>query len=118
MRSTRAQTAHDVVITKLEAQLATKYSGDDVWTNPGQEKNYEVDGVWPDVVLTDKRGRVRAVYEVETADTFTEEHAIEQWIDYSLLDVPFYLVVPKDREREARRLVRELEIRVQEVIPF
>ncbi len=107
LRSRNAQSLHDRVIR----HVAEAIKGYDVYTNPGQEKNFSVKGLYPDVVVC-LRGTytVVRVLEVETADTVTFEHAREQWIPYSTLP-NFCLVVPYDMLNVAREICRQLGIR-------
>lgn len=118
MKSARAQADHDLVVDRIKEWLVRKHPADYVWTNPGQEKNHEVDGFWPDVVLTARGGRVRAVYEVETADTVVEDRTAEQWVELSMLDVPLNLVVPEDSVRVVKKVMLELGIRVEQLILY
>ena len=102
------------VADKLEAKYGSAY----VHTNPGSQKNHEVDGLWPDVVLVDQAGNAQSVFEVETIDTVTSGHAAEQWVDYAELDVSFYLVVPERRESEAKLILRKLGVHITKLILY
>lgn len=107
LRSRSAQSLHDRVIRHVAAAI----KGYAIYTNPGQEKNFSVKGLYPDVVVC-RRGTytVIRVLEVETADTVTAAHAREQWVPYSTLP-NFCLVVPYDMFNVARELCRQLGIR-------
>ena len=118
MRQQRQQNIHDMVIAIVADKLEAKHGSTQVRTNPGSQKNHEVDGHWPDIVFVDGSGVTQTVYEVETTDTVTLSHAKEQWNDYDELGVPFYLVIPEICESEAKRIIRELGVCIEQLILY
>jgi len=118
MRFRTAQDVHDRLIESVATLLTDKHPGWFVYTNPGAEKNLAVDGQWPDLVLVDDQRTVRAVYEVETGDTVDLGHAAQQWVAFSALGKPFFLVVPEERAAQTRQLARELGVTVRGILLY
>lgn len=105
------QALHDRVISAIFQQLQD--AGRLAETNPGPLRMVSVCGHYPDVMAAlvhERTDIVQAIYEVETWSTVEERHAEHQWVAFSSLALPFFLVVPEDCIDDARRIVRELEI--------
>jgi len=100
-RSKDEQFLHDWVIKKIDEKYNRLYS--EVNINPGDEKNYDLQGEYPDAILVN-HGQVVGVIEVETRDTINAEN-IEQWKKYSELGTKLTLVVPKEDQNKARDLI-------------
>ena len=100
-RSKDEQFLHDWVIKKIDEKYNRLYS--EVNINPGDEKNYDLQGEYPDAILVN-HGQVVGVIEVETKDTINEEN-IEQWKKYSELGTKLTLIVPKEDQNKARDLI-------------
>lgn len=100
-RSKDEQFLHDWVIKKIDEKYNRLYS--EVNINPGDEKNYDLQGEYPDAILVN-HGQVVGVIEVETKDTINAEN-IEQWKKYSELGTKLTLVVPKEDQNKARDLI-------------
>lgn len=97
-RSTDEQFLHDWVIRKAQQKYSRLYS--DVHINPGDEKNFEHKGKYPDAVIVNY-GQVVQIVEVETKETITEDR-VPKWKDLSELGVKLSLVVPKELQGVAR----------------
>lgn len=97
-RSPDEQFLHDWVIRQLEHQLSRQYT--EVHINPGDEKNHEFAGQYPDVVLVNY-GQVIMIAEVETAETINTAE-VAQWKELSGHGVKLSLVVPREAQNEAR----------------
>jgi len=100
-RSKDEQFLHDWVIKKIDEKYNRLYS--EVNINPGDEKNYDLQGEYPDAILVN-HGQVVGVIEVETRNTINAEN-IEQWKKYSELGTKLTLVVPKEDQNKARDLI-------------
>ena len=97
-RSTDEQFLHDWVIRKLFEKYSRLYS--EVHINPGDEKNFEHGGKYPDAVFVNY-GQVVQVVEVETKETISEER-LDKWKELSDLGVKLSLLVPKEMQAKAR----------------
>lgn len=100
-RSKDEQFLHDWVIRKIYENYRRLYS--EVNINPGDEKNYEVKGFYPDVVLVN-HGQIVGIIEVETRETITETNT-DKWKDMSGLSNKLTLLVPKELQNTARDIV-------------
>ena len=100
-RSKDEQFLHDWVIRKINENYRRIYS--EVNINPGEEKNYEVNGSFPDVVLVN-HGQIVGIIEVETRETINEDY-IEKWKKLAGLSNKLTLLVPKELQNAARDLV-------------
>lgn len=106
------QSEHDSVIQ-------TAYNGldrvnHDVYINPGQIHNTSVDGLYPDIIITNKEDKfVKFCIEVETADSINQSE-VSQWHDYSTrIGGTFYLLVPIDYKSKAELLCRQNNIKAR-----
>lgn len=97
-RSTDEQFLHDWVIRKVHEKYSREYS--QVHINPGDEKNYEYNGAYPDIIF-ENYGQIVQIAEVETMETITEQRA-EKWKDLSELGAKLSLLVPKNMQNAAR----------------
>ena len=97
-RSTDEQFLHDWVIRKIHEKYSRLYS--EVHVNPGDEKNFEHGGKYPDAVFVNY-GQVVQIVEVETKETINEGR-VEKWKELSELGVKLSLLVPRNMLGEAR----------------
>jgi len=97
-RSTDEQFLHDWVIRKVHEKYSRLYS--EVRINPGDEKNYEYNGAYPDIIF-ENYGQIVQIVEVETRETINNERA-DKWKTLSELGVKLSLLVPKDMQNAAR----------------
>ena len=97
-RSTDEQFLHDWVIRKVHEKYSREYSN--VHINPGDEKNFEYNGAYPDIVF-ENYDQIVMIAEVETRETINEERA-EKWKSLSELGAKLSLLVPKNMQNEAR----------------
>ncbi|HWP93597.1 MAG TPA: hypothetical protein VNN20_15495 [Thermodesulfobacteriota bacterium] len=97
-RSKDEQFLHDWVINKVKEKYSKLYK--EVQTNPGEDKNYEFKGSYPDVVFVNY-GQVVLIAEVETENTINEEE-VNEWKELSSLGVQLVLLVPKELQNTAR----------------
>ena len=98
VRSKNDQFLHDWVIEKLKEKYSKLYK--EVHINPGEEKNFEYKGHYPDVVFVNY-GQVVLMAEVETGETINEEE-VSVWKELSGLGVQLVLLVPKEMQNAAR----------------
>ncbi len=99
-RSKDEQFLHDWVIRKIEEKYARTFS--EVHINPGDEKNFEYQGLYPDAVFVNY-GQTVQIVEVETKETVTEEN-LPKWTAMSEAGVKLSLLVPKEQQKHARDL--------------
>ena len=99
-RTTDEQFLHDWVTRKLKEKYSRLYK--EVHINPGDERNYDVKGYFPDAVFINY-GQVVMIIEVETQDTVNEKE-ISEWKELSNLGVQLVLLVPKEFQNAARDL--------------
>ncbi len=99
-RTKDEQFLHDWVIRKIKERWAREYK--EVHINPGDERNYAVAGLYPDVVFVNY-GQVVMVVEVETPSTVSETE-VEEWKSLSDLGARLVVAVPKELQARAREL--------------
>ncbi len=97
-RSTDEQFLHDWVIRKVHEKYSRLYS--EVRVNPGEERNFEYKGKYPDIVLVNY-GQVVQIVEVETRETINNDR-VPKWKEFSELGVKFTLLAPKELQGHAR----------------
>jgi hypothetical protein len=100
VRSKNEQFLHDWVIEKLKEKYSRLYK--EVHINPGEEKNFEFKGYYPDVVFVNY-GQIVLIAEVETEESINEEEA-KEWKGLSNLGVQLVLLVPKEMQNAAREI--------------
>lgn len=97
-RSTDEQFLHDWVIRKAQEKYSRLFS--DVHINPGNEKNFDHKGKYPDLVIMNY-GQVVQIVEVETKETINAGR-VPKWKDMSELGVKLSLLVPKETQGAVR----------------
>lgn len=97
-RSTDEQFLHDWVIRKVHEKYSRQYSK--VHINPGDEKNFEYNGAYPDIIF-ENYDQIIQIVEVETKETIDEKRA-EKWKNLSELGVKLHLLIPKDMQNTVR----------------
>jgi hypothetical protein len=97
-RSKDEQFLHDWVLRKIKEKYSRLYK--EVHTNPGDEKNFELKGYYPDVVFVNY-GQIVLIAEVETQETINEEE-VKEWRELSNLGAQLVLLVPKEMQNVAR----------------
>ena len=104
------QTLHDSVV---KASANTYSYPDSVYITPDGEKNYEIRGQYPDVVviksIPTSSGRI-IIEEIETEESITKAECDYQWKSYASLGCFFRLVVPKSRFADAQLLIKGLKV--------
>lgn|GEM_PF-573269 len=109
-RKRRRRLTHDEVVDARAREIGVDF----VITNQGGEKNFPVNGLYPDIVVFEDEESVCDedsidwIEEVEF-DTVSDREA-DQWEDYYHLGYPLVLVVPEDDEEEAIELSCEHEL--------
>ena len=107
------QGLHDWVISKTVEKLyrTAREKKKEIYTNPNQEKNYDVKGLYPDIVVYNpKTKKVDAIDEIETVVGETEKN---QWKDFAELKIPYFSVtVPLDEVANAKKIINDNKIEV------
>ena len=101
------QTEHDQVIAARVKQLELLYR---VLADPDIIRSEHTKGLYPDIIVMDKKNSVLFIEEVETESSVTEKSRNERWINYSKLKYPFNLIVPKSQETQAKQLINGINI--------
>lgn len=84
-----------------------------VYTNPNQQKNTNINGHYPDIIITlANDNTVKFTIEVETTDSVTNAE-VHQWRTYSQLGGTFYLLVPFSSKARAELLCRQNGIKAR-----
>jgi hypothetical protein len=84
-----------------------------VYINPNQQKNTNIDGQYPDIIITPANDNtVKFVIEVETSDS-VNTNEVQQWKIYSQLGGTFYLLVPFESKALAELLCRQNGIKAR-----
>ena len=95
---TDEQILHDWVIRNLTQKYSKMFT--EINVNPGDEKNHEFNGKYPDAVFVNY-GQVMQIVEVETPETINEKR-IEYWKEMSSLGAQLVILVPKETEKKMR----------------
>lgn len=111
LRNYIAQNEHDNVIQAALNNLdKVNFT---VYTNPNNQKNANINGHYPDIIITPKNDNtVKFTIEVETADSINSLE-INQWRTFSQLSGTFYLLVPLSSKNLAELLCRQNNIKVR-----
>lgn len=84
-----------------------------VYINPNQQKNTNIDGQYPDIIITPANDNtVKFVIEVETSES-VNNNEVQQWRTYSQLGGTFYLLVPFASKTLAELLCRQNGIKAR-----
>ncbi len=105
VRNYQNQNEHDNVIRNAYDNLDK--INHSVYINPNQQKNTNINGNYPDIIITLKgNNNVKFIIEVETADSVNSSE-VQQWRTYSQLGGIFYLLVPASSKSLAELLCRQ-----------
>ena len=96
--SSDEQFLHDWVIRQSREKFRKLYN--EIHINPGDEKNTEFKGLYPDILLG-SYGQVVQIIEVETRSTVNESR-IDYWKKVSDLGVKLIILVPKELQNKLR----------------
>ena len=109
IRSKFEQSEHDLVV----GQSADTYrsTGRTAYSNPGTKKNRDIDGLYPDILATERDG-LKVIEEIETGNTVTEDECESQWKPYSELAYLFKLIVPLSKMGLAQKHIRHSQLSV------
>ena len=111
IRQYLAQNEHDSVIQAAYNNLDK--INHRVYTNPNQQKNTNINGYYPDLIITPiNDNTVKFTIEVETADSVNNAE-VHQWRTYSQLGGTFYLLVPYASKNLAELLCRQNKIKAR-----
>jgi len=89
------QLLHDLVIHQVRAKYSKIHK--EVHVNPGGEKNFELQGLYPDIVFGGY-GQITHIVEVETEKNLTTER-VPYWQALAGIGTPCTLLVPKQHQR-------------------
>ena len=97
-QSTDNKFLHDWVIRNLTDKYKKLFT--EINVNPGEEKNFEFNGKYPDAVFINY-GQVMQIVEVETEDNINEER-VGYWKEMSELGAQLVILVPKESAKRMR----------------
>ena len=95
MQSLSEELLSDLVIHLVYAKYSRIHK--EVHINPGEEKNFEVQGLYPDIVFGGY-GQIIQIIEVETESNLNKERA-SRWEDLANTGIPFTILVAKKHQR-------------------
>lgn len=116
VRTQLSQDLHDWVIEKTVEKCYEKIreQGREIYTNPNQEKNFDVDDFYPDIVVYDpKTKKVTMIDEIETKVGEIEKN---QWEDFAKLGIPnFSVTIPRSELEKAKKIIKDNNIAVTQI---
>jgi len=95
MANLNEQLIHDLIIQEVKNRYLKIHK--EVHINPGEEKNFAVQGYYPDIIFGGY-GQIIQFIEVETENNLTKERAA-YWEKLANLGIPFTILVPKRTQR-------------------
>jgi hypothetical protein len=95
MRALSEELLSDLVIDLVYAKYSRIHK--EVHINPGEEKNFEVQGLYPHIVFGGY-GQIVQIIEVETESNLNKERA-SRWEQLAETGVPFTVLVAKKHQR-------------------
>jgi len=101
MQASSEQFLHDFIIGEVKKRYSVAYK--EIHINPGEEKNFEVKGQYPDVVFGGY-GQITRLVEVETEGSIKEE-SVQRWKEMAGLGIQLTILVPKEYQRKATELL-------------
>ena len=111
-----SQELHDWVIEKTVENCCGKIKekGRKIYTNPNQEKNFEVNGFYPDIVVYNpETKKVTMIDEIETEVGEIEKN---QWEDFAKLGIPaFSVTIPLSEVEKTKKIIEDNKIAVTEI---
>ena len=95
MKSINEQLIHDLVIHEVNAKYSKIHK--EVHVNPGEEKKFEVQGLYPDIVFGGY-GQIVQIIEVETESTLNKER-VSRWEKLASTGIQLAILVAKKHQR-------------------
>ena len=93
-RSTDDKFLHDWVVRSLIKKYSRLYT--EININSGDERNFELNGKYPDAVFMNY-GQIMQIVEVETTETISEDR-VDYWKCMSELGAQLVVLVPKESQ--------------------
>lgn len=110
MRTPQEQEIHDKVLEDSARSYLRITTPENIQTNPGELRNYDIEGKYPDVIIKLKTGEI-IIEEIETESTVNET-SLEKWRQFSNLGHEVRIIVPLSRVDLAKDLASKLTIPV------
>lgn len=95
MANLNEQLIHDLIIQEVKNRYLKIHK--EVHINPGEEKNFAVQGYYPDIIFGGY-GQIVQVAEVETESNLTKER-VPYWERLASLGIPCAILVAKRNQR-------------------
>ncbi|MFH0814185.1 MAG: hypothetical protein V2A69_15310 [Pseudomonadota bacterium] len=89
------QLLHDLVIHQVKVKYSKIHK--EVYINPGEKKNFEVQGLYPDIVFGGY-GQITQIIEVETEGNLNKER-VPYWENLARTGKQFTILVAKQHQR-------------------
>ena len=108
-RNKEEEKLHDFVLDELKKFHERKMEACQIHTNPGSKKNFDIDGLYPDLISScpDEQPLFE---ELETLDSVNQNELDKQWVDYSKLDAKRILRVPESKKDDAIELLKKANL--------
>ncbi len=95
MENLNERLIHDLIIQEIKNRYIKIHK--EVHINPGEEKNFAVEGYYPDIIFGGYCQIIQFI-EVETENNPSKER-IAYWEKLAKLGIPFSILVPKRNQR-------------------
>lgn len=114
-RGERDQRLHDWLIQEKVKQSygSIRREGHTVCTNPSQQHNCDVNGLYPDIVTFDRNSHKPTI--IDEVETFVDEPEFSQWQKFGGLRIRFVVTIPAKEVRRAKEGIEEMSIPVNEI---
>lgn len=104
----KEQEIHDKVLGDSAKSYLKVTTPENIKTNPGDSKNFDIEGRYPDIIVQLPTGEI-IIEEIETESTVNEE-ALAKWKDLATLGHELRVIVPLSRLDLAKELTSSLTI--------
>ena len=95
MQMLNEQFFHDLIIHEVKERYSKIHK--EVHINPGEERNFEVQGLYPDIIFGGY-GQIIQIIEVETEGNLNKERA-SYWEKLANTGIPFTILVAKRNQK-------------------
>ncbi|RLA94475.1 MAG: hypothetical protein DRG25_02440 [Deltaproteobacteria bacterium] len=95
MQMLNEQFFHDLIIHEVKERYSKIHK--EVHINPGEERNFEIQGLYPDIIFGGY-GQIIQIIEVETEGNLNKERA-SYWEKLANTGIPFTILVAKRNQK-------------------
>lgn len=108
--SPEEQAIHDKVLEDSAKSYLKVTTPQNIKINPGGSKNFDIDGKYPDVIVTLRTGEI-IIEQIETEST-VNYGSLERWRELSNLGYELRIIVPLNMIDTAKSLAGEITMPV------